>query len=375
MVPSGEGTALGAGGGKALGAEGEEALTSEGWVKTRRHDNYTCKNKEGATLTWSPGPSSGPRSGTSAAVAAGAPGGDHPRWWWRDRRWWWRWWRWIRWWRWQRTDAPLRALRLGVGPLGPASCPLTLLGWVRNKGRVNDKRPIGATQPASPVFLRVPGATRGGGATCSLCPCPRGWGRGGSTRTRAGRLGTSRRCIGDLDPAVGVLAAGLADRHAALVEGRQPGQDRRPQPGSSKSAGMSWGGIRDSWMKDSPVIPFTRSSSSSQNRSVPGPRWIRPMSFGPVNQQHRRALLCSGAIQRFRKSLTTCIDVRTLVARVLILSSMGSNSSASDGLALHCFRSSLGPSLGSARRSLASVLAITQSAHQFSHLVPPREEM
>jgi hypothetical protein len=48
----------------------------------------TIKLKEnGATLTWSPGPFSDPRSGiaalaaaaTAAAVAgAGAPGGDHP---------------------------------------------------------------------------------------------------------------------------------------------------------------------------------------------------------------------------------------------------------------------------------------------------------
>jgi hypothetical protein len=45
-------------------------------------------------------------------------------------------------------------------------------------------------------------------------------------------------------------------------------------------------------MNDSLVIPFTRSSSSSQDRSVPGPRWIRPMSFELVNQQHRHALLC-----------------------------------------------------------------------------------
>jgi hypothetical protein len=70
--------------GEPLGAEGEEALASEGWVKTHQHDNYTRKNKEGATLTWGPGPSSVPGSGTSAAVAvattaAGAPGGDHPQ--------------------------------------------------------------------------------------------------------------------------------------------------------------------------------------------------------------------------------------------------------------------------------------------------------
>jgi hypothetical protein len=63
-----------------------------------------------------------------------------PRWWrWRrDRRWWWRRWRRIRWWWWRRTDAPLRALGLGAGLLGPASGPLTLLGGVRNKGRVQN---------------------------------------------------------------------------------------------------------------------------------------------------------------------------------------------------------------------------------------------
>jgi hypothetical protein len=43
-------------------------------------------------------------------------------------------------------------------------------------------------------------------------------------------LGTSSLCIGDLDPAEGVPAAVLANHHAALVEGRQRGQDRRPQP-------------------------------------------------------------------------------------------------------------------------------------------------
>jgi hypothetical protein len=33
--------------------------------------------------------------------------------------------------------------------------------------------------------------------------------------------------------------------------------------GSSQSAGIPWGRIRDSGMKDSLVIPFTRTSSSS----------------------------------------------------------------------------------------------------------------
>eukprot|EP00267_Zea_mays_P041681 XP_020393601.1 vegetative cell wall protein gp1-like [Zea mays] len=81
-------------------------------------------------------------------------------------------------------------------------------------------------------------------------------------------------------------------------------------PRSSQSVGMPWGRIRDSGTKYSPVIPFNRSSSSSQDRSVPGPRWIRPMSFETVNQQHKRVLLCSGTIRRFRKSPTTCMEVR-----------------------------------------------------------------
>jgi hypothetical protein len=85
------------------------------------------------------------------------------------------------------------------------------------------------------------------------------------------------------------------------------------------------------------------------------------MSFEPVNQQHRHTLCCSGAIRRFRKSPTTCIDVRRPAVKLLILSRTNWNFGARVGLALHCFRSSLGPSLGRARRSLASVLAITQS--------------
>jgi hypothetical protein len=40
-------------------------------------------------------------------------------------------------------------------------------------------------------------------------------------------LGTSGRYTGDMDPPVGVPATSLADRHAALIKGRQPGQHRR----------------------------------------------------------------------------------------------------------------------------------------------------
>jgi hypothetical protein len=135
---------------------------------------------------------------------------------------------------------------------------------------------------------------------------------------------------------------------------------------------MLWGSIRDSGTKVSPVIPPTRTTSSSQDRSVPSPRWILPMSFGPMNQQHRRGLLCSGAIRRFRRSPTTCIDVRPPIAKPLILSNTGRNSGKRNGLVLHCLWLSAGPSLGRTRRSLASALAITQSLRQFSHLAPQR---
>jgi hypothetical protein len=77
----------------------------------------------------------------------------------------------------------------------------------------------------------TPGATRGGGATCSpFTLVQRARGHGGSSGARTGGLGTSGRYTGDLDPVVGVPATGLANRHAALVEGQQRGQDRRPQP-------------------------------------------------------------------------------------------------------------------------------------------------
>ena len=43
---------------------------------------------------------------------------------------------------------------------------------------------------------------------------------GGSSGARIGGLGTSGRYTGDLNPAVGLPAAGLANRHPALIEGR-----------------------------------------------------------------------------------------------------------------------------------------------------------
>jgi hypothetical protein len=107
---------------------------------------------------------------------------------------------------------------LGARLLGPACGPLVLLGRLRNE------QPVSAMQPTLPLLLRPPGATWGGDTPCS--PFTLVQGAGG----RIGGLGTSSRCIKDLDPAVGVPASSLADRHAALVEGRQRGQDHRPLP-------------------------------------------------------------------------------------------------------------------------------------------------
>jgi hypothetical protein len=179
---------------------------------------------------------------------------------------------------------PLRALGLGAGLLGLASCPLTLLGWVRNKRRICDERPVDATQPASPLFLQPPvppGAkellaaplplSKGlGGAGGALEPAPTVWGPpAGASEIRILRWGSQ--------PPVWRTATPLSSRVGSVAK------IVVLSPGSSQSAGMPWGRIRDSGTKDSPVIPFTRTSNSSQDRLVPGPRWIRPMLFEPVN--------------------------------------------------------------------------------------------
>jgi hypothetical protein len=64
---------------------------------------------------------------------------------------------------------PLHALGLGPGLLGPTSSPLMLLGadLLGPNGGIQNKRSVGTAQPASPLFLRHPGAARGGGAACS----------------------------------------------------------------------------------------------------------------------------------------------------------------------------------------------------------------
>jgi hypothetical protein len=158
-----------------------------------------------------------------------------PRWWW----WWWRRRRWARWWWWRRTDAPLLALGLGVGLLGPTSSPLTLLGGLKRVTHQCDA--AGVVSPPSTPRSYLGQGYRWRRCLQPLYPCPRGGGHGGGHGGGAGshgggdgchtgRLGASSWRIEDPDPTVGVPAAGLTNRHAALVEGRQCGQDRYPQP-------------------------------------------------------------------------------------------------------------------------------------------------
>jgi hypothetical protein len=247
-----------------------------------------------------------------------------------------------------------------------------LLG-VRNKG-VRDKRPVGVTQPASPLFLRPPGATRGGGATCNPFTLVQGArGHDGSSGARTGGLGTPSWYTRDLDPAEGVPTAGLSNYHAALVEGRQRGQDRRSQPWiitQRRDALWEYQRFGDKGLTSNPL--------HQKLQLLLGQVDPRP-ALDPANVvwagEPAAQARPSGMNQRFRKSPTTCIEVRPPAAKALILSNTGRNSSARDDLALHCFWSSVGPSLGSARRSLTSALTITQWACQFSHLAPPREEM
>jgi hypothetical protein len=94
-----------------------------------------------------------------------------PGWWWRRQD--------------QGTDAPLRVVGLGAGLLGPICSLLALLG------RLQNERPVSATQPASPLLLRppeLPGAeallaaplplSKGLGAMAGLAlgATPTGWG-------------------------------------------------------------------------------------------------------------------------------------------------------------------------------------------------------
>jgi hypothetical protein len=178
------------------------------------------------------------------------------------------WW----WWRWNRgTDAPLRVVGLGAGLLGPICSLLALLGGLRNE------RPISVTQPTSPLLLRPPGATWGGGTACSPFALVQGaGGHGGiSTGSHTDGLGTPSRCTRDPDPAEGVPAAGLANRHAAVIEGRQRGQDRRPQAWVITER-RDWGSIRDLGTKVSLVTPH------QEFQLVPGQIGTRP-ALDPID--------------------------------------------------------------------------------------------
>jgi hypothetical protein len=106
-------------------------------------------------------------------------------------------------------------------------------------------------------ILRPPRATWGGGTACSPFALVQGaGGHGGiSTGSHTGRRRTSSRCIGDPDPAEGVPATGLVNRHAAVIEGRQRGQDHHPQAWVIAERRDVLGSIRDSGTKVSPVIP------------------------------------------------------------------------------------------------------------------------
>jgi hypothetical protein len=154
---------------------------------------------------------------------------------------------------WRRTDAPLRALGLGAGFLGPTSSPLTLLGaglLDPNGGgsETNDSSARRSRRHLSSSDTPVPPGAGGrdGGAGSS--------GRG--AESHADSLGAFGRRVGDSDPMVGVPTASLANRHAALVEGRQRGQNHRPQPcvvAERRDALEEDKGLRDEQLTSNPL--------------------------------------------------------------------------------------------------------------------------
>jgi hypothetical protein len=127
-------------------------------------------------------------------------------------------------------------------------------------------------QPASPLLLRPPGATWGGGTACSpfaLVQGARGH-DGIGVGSHTGGLGTSSWCIRDPDPAEGVPSAGPANRHATIIEGRQRGQDRRPQAWVIAKRRDVLGEYQGLRTKVSPVIPH------QEFQLVPGQIGTRP---------------------------------------------------------------------------------------------------
>jgi hypothetical protein len=112
-----------------LGAEGEEALASKDGLRPDDMIITPAKTRMELHLLRALDLPTALEAGRPLLLLLAPLGKITPRWWWRDRWWWWRRRR-IRWWRWQRTEAPLHALGLGVGPLGLANGPLALLGRV-----------------------------------------------------------------------------------------------------------------------------------------------------------------------------------------------------------------------------------------------------
>jgi hypothetical protein len=82
-----------------------------------------------------------------------------------------------------------------------------------------------------PLSLQPPGTTRGGRTARSSLALARGAEScQGSSGVGIGEPRTFGRYTGDLNPAVGVPATGLANRYATLVKGWQRIQDCCPQP-------------------------------------------------------------------------------------------------------------------------------------------------
>jgi hypothetical protein len=138
---------------------------------------------------------------------------------------------------------------------------------------------------------------------------------------------------------------------------------------SSHRALIPLGSTSDSGVYVLPVIAWIEASSSIPDRSVLAPSTILQQLFTSVNMQAILDRCCREAMRRLRKSPSTIMDVRPPLARVLTRSSTGSSSTGKVGLAFQQLRSLRGPSVGSSRQSLASVMAMTQSSHQSSHLV------
>jgi hypothetical protein len=130
---------------------------------------------------------------------------------------------------------PLRALGLGAGLLGPTSSPLTLLGADLlgpngGGGGVRNKRFVGATQPASPLFPRHPSATCGGRAACSPFALIQGAGAAAEAREAlAGALGAAPA---DWGPPAGASESGS--------HGGGPGRRSSEPPRRSRCGSAAW---------------------------------------------------------------------------------------------------------------------------------------